>query len=1110
MSLRSQLAPLALSLALASPATAAITSGPWSPEGGQAGAHFGASVAPAGDVNGDGFGDVLVGAPLFDNVQVDEGRVFLYYGSAAGLASSPAWTWEPNEDGAQAGAAVSPAGDINRDGYADFLVGAPYWDGGIGFDVGAVFVFLGSITGPAATPSDTLFIGIDESHFGAALSTAGDVNGDQYADVIIGAPDMSLTDIQEGGAFVYLGSLSGLGASPVFSLQGNFADAHLGASVSGAGDVNADSYADILVGAPGYPGSHLTYSGRAVVYRGTAAGIGTALATINGTADSMATGASVANAGDVNGDGYADIVVGSPGAVDGFMRNSGHANIYAGSAAGIVATPFLSINGFQEQERLGSHVATAGDVNGDGYADVLIDRERTPAPDVETGLVLVAMGGKNGVTLDFTLAGDEPGAGFAAALSASGDFNSDGYSEVLVGAPTYTGAGSFGQGAVFSWVGSASPPVPAGNTPISAAALGTDFGGALAILPLTETNLFPALLLGESLAGAGNVGRVEVRHAQWGSIQTFATRTFLGTEPNERFGYQVADAGDVNRDTWTDFIVSSPLFDGGGPPDRGKVTLYLGASTGPTVAPWSALGDQGNEYFGRVIAGRGDVNGDGYHDVLVAAPDWDSPTAVDCGKVWFYPGGPTGLGASTWSRAGTAAGERFGTSAALVGDLDADGYSDIAIGAESIPAGNARVEIWYGSASGPEAASGWTLRASPARNTFSRVAGAGDVDGDGAGDLVVGSPAEGLQRGMVFVYRGTRGRGQSQIPFWTFTGGDGDQTGFVVSGGGDLNGDGLADVVAGEPGFPGGQNEGRIAAFYGHRTAIQSRLPVPDFTLQSGVSNNGLGRALAPLSDVNADGFADMVAGAPNVTGRVFVAFGGGEGPPQFRSGSEPFAFALKRFAPGKLDNETLYGISQSLRSAAGRERLVSENEVQLQSTAFTGVPNRYANGYDSGAPGPLGSYISSSYYEPAPYQATTLRVRIRTRSLSPYFPRGRWMGLEGRASAEYDFRTGGTTTDAVVLLPDRARIERVVPNPARAAATIAFALPARATGRLDVYDLAGRHVRELARGEFPAGPSTRAWDGADDAGRRVAPGIYFVEFRAGGAIDRTRIVRLN
>jgi len=128
--------------------------------------------------------------------------------------------------------------------------------------------------------------------------------------------------------------------------------------------------------------------------------------------------------------------------------------------------------------------------------------------------------------------------------------------------------------------------------------------------------------------------------------------------------------------------------------------------------------------------------------------------------------------------------------------------------------------------------------------------------------------------------------------------------------------------------------------------------------------------------------------------------------------------------------------------------------------------------------------------------------------SASPFFPRSRWFTPDGRADGQYDFRTAFVP----VAVPGGAegvpRLGSVSPNPATGTVSIAFSLPGRADLRLDVYDVRGRHVRTLAR--ETAGSGTRAWDGADDHGRRVRPGLYFVEMRAGAVVERARIVRLD
>src|SRR6185436_20138077 len=117
-------------------------------EGDQSSASFGISVATAGDVNGDGYSDVIVGAYGYDNGQTDEGRAFVYDGSAAGLATSATWTAESDQAGASFGVSVATAGDVNGDGYADVVIGAYGYDNGQSNE-GRAFVYHGSAAGLA-------------------------------------------------------------------------------------------------------------------------------------------------------------------------------------------------------------------------------------------------------------------------------------------------------------------------------------------------------------------------------------------------------------------------------------------------------------------------------------------------------------------------------------------------------------------------------------------------------------------------------------------------------------------------------------------------------------------------------------------------------------------------------------------------------------------------------------------------------------------------------------------------------------------------------------------------------------------------------------------------
>jgi hypothetical protein len=342
----------------------------WTAESNQAGAQFGYSVASAGDVNGDGYSDVIVGASLFDNGQTDEGRAFVYHGSASGLSTTPNWTAESNQAGAQFGFSVASAGDVNGDGYSDVIVGARLFADGE-TDEGRAFVYHGSASGLSTTPNWTAESNQEDAQFGFSVASAGDVNGDGFSDVIVGAHRFDNGETDEGRAFVYHGSASGLSTTPNWTAESNQANAYFGFSVASAGDVNGDGFSDVIVGAYFFDNGE-TNEGRAFVYHGSASGLST---TPNWTAESNQAGAyfgvSVASAGDVNGDGFSDVIVGAY-LFDNGESDEGRAFVYHGSATGLSTTPNWTAESNQVNAYFGNSVASAGDVNGDGFSDVIV------------------------------------------------------------------------------------------------------------------------------------------------------------------------------------------------------------------------------------------------------------------------------------------------------------------------------------------------------------------------------------------------------------------------------------------------------------------------------------------------------------------------------------------------------------------------------------------------------------------------------------------------------------------------------------------------------------------------------------------------------------------
>ena len=241
-----------------------LTGPAWTAESEQEEDRLGYSVAPAGDVNGDGYADVIVGAPYFGGYYFSLfyhwGKAYLYLGSAAGLATSPAWTVEGELD-TNLGFSVSTAGDVNGDGYSDVLVGRPAYDQNDGGKPGEAYLYLGSAAGLGAYPVWRARDGQLNAEFGQSVSAAGDVNGDGYSDVLIG--EEAYVESARDRVYLYLGSAAGLPRSPAWTGVSNQAFSGYGASISTAGDVNGDGYSDVLVGAPSF-----NFRGRAFLYLG--------------------------------------------------------------------------------------------------------------------------------------------------------------------------------------------------------------------------------------------------------------------------------------------------------------------------------------------------------------------------------------------------------------------------------------------------------------------------------------------------------------------------------------------------------------------------------------------------------------------------------------------------------------------------------------------------------------------------------------------------------------------------------------------------------------------------------------------------------------------------
>jgi hypothetical protein len=430
-----------------------MTSPAWAVESNQGSAWLGGSVSSAGDVNGDGYDDVIVGASGYDNgVLNNSGRVFVYHGSASGLATTESWTVASNQASSGFGS-VAGAGDVNGDGYDDVIVGAGLYDNGTTNQGGRVWAYHGSATGLSTTEAWTKGVAAQSSRFGSALSTAGDVNGDGYDDVIVGAWAYGNGQNDEGRAYVFLGSATGLVLPAAWKMESNQTDARFGLAVSTAGDVNGDGYDDVIVTAPWYDNGHLE-EGKAYVYHGSASGLSVAPGwTKESNQYAAYYGYSAAAAGDVNGDGFSDIIVGAVSFTNG-EQDEGKAFVYHGSATGLVGAAAWTAESNQALASFGHSVSGAGDINGDGYSEVIVGADTYDGGEVDEGGVFLYEGSASGLaaTEAWSAESNQAGAAFGSALACAGDVNGDGSADVIIGARHFSNPEVF-EGAAFVYHG---------------------------------------------------------------------------------------------------------------------------------------------------------------------------------------------------------------------------------------------------------------------------------------------------------------------------------------------------------------------------------------------------------------------------------------------------------------------------------------------------------------------------------------------------------------------------------------------------------------------------------------------------------------------------------
>lgn len=445
-------------------------------------------VSAAGDINGDGFGDVIVGAQGADPNGSYSGSSFVVFGHSGGFASTLNLSALNGSDGfringiaaqERSGWSVAAAGDVNGDGFGDLLIGA-YRASSNGSFSGSSYVLFGH-TGSFAPVLETSALdgstgfrltGVAAGDYsGFATSAAGDVNGDGVGDLIVGAPRADPNGVQSGSSYVVFGhtgsfaasiNLSTINGGNGFRIDGAVASDYAGRAVSTAGDVNGDGNDDVIIGSFTNDANGANTGSSYVVFGHTGAFVPTLnLSTLDGNngfrLDGVNaqdySGLSVDTAGDVNGDGFADVIV-SAARADPSGGDSGSSYVVFGHSGSFAATQSLSTldggNGFRldgvaVNDDSGRSVSAAGDINGDGIGDVLVGAAKADPHGSESGSSYVVFGHLGGFPATFNLGGLDGVNGFrvdgVAAfdrsgfwLSSAGDMNGDGIDELIIGA----------------------------------------------------------------------------------------------------------------------------------------------------------------------------------------------------------------------------------------------------------------------------------------------------------------------------------------------------------------------------------------------------------------------------------------------------------------------------------------------------------------------------------------------------------------------------------------------------------------------------------------------------------------------------------------------------
>jgi hypothetical protein len=843
------------------------------------GGNFGYSVSNAGDVDGDGYDDIIVGAPFYSG---NKGRVYIYFGNDAHPSTADV-TITGGATGDKFGSSVAGAGLYDDDAIDDVVIGAT----GAGANgEGKIYVFVGRSTWSSTyTASGADYDDTGENNgdgFGGSVSCAGDVDNDGDDEILVGAASYSSG---KGKAYLYEGD-DGTLSDYEQTWTGSSSGDRFGA-VSSAGNVDGDNYDDIIIGAI-YASSQY---GQAYIYLGSSSGASsTADVMITGEASSSRFGQSVSDAGDVDNDGKDDIIIGSSGAPNGgrayiFEGRSSWSSTYDADDADIILTAERNeVN----NKAFGESVSSAGDYNNDNYDDVIVGNryeDTFGTGGAETGRAHIYYGGSSmDNKVDVSMTGEAANDYFGQWVSNAGDYDNDGFDDVVVGAPYNDNpTTSVGRAYVYGFSDHVEDTA-SGRLGYSVSMAG-DFD---------HVDMDPSPLIVDYYDDVvvGDPYYEKFTNQEWGRAYVYQGDSSMDNDPDYflsssqkdcLFGFSVS-SGDFNNDGDGDIIVGAPGWDVGMSSDVGKVYIYFGDDGIDLAnADVEITGENAGDKFGWSVSSAGKwgaptSGNDNYEDVLVGAPGYSS----DTGRAYLFYGAASmssTISASsadvTFAAPDATYDELFGYSVSGAGDMDNDGSNveELIIGSpkfnDGFSSAAGRVYLYIGDDADPSTHEA-TYTGETASDQFGfSVSNAGNMDNDNYDDIIIGAPKYSTSKGRAYVFKGasslsgdTGGASASLIMTGESTS---DQFGYSVSDAGNVNNDNYDDVVVGAPyNDVGGTDAGRVYVYYGSSSSDWNN---NDEILITGVYESGAGErkgwSVSGAGDVNKDNYDDIIIGAP-------------------------------------------------------------------------------------------------------------------------------------------------------------------------------------------------------------------------------------------------------